>query len=224
MAPTANTVAASPTVTVLMPVSVAGPESVRLRALVPDGSATEKSPFQTDALARVRAAALEKIVPPLSVSVPVPRTVPLMRPRAPASSCTPPVKVLSLPSSSVPVPCFTMLPPPVAPPRSSVTPGPVNVRVWVPRSRFEPVPGAPWPRKKVIGAARLGELLFVQLWLAVRVSPIRCGLAGEPDVPPIDTTPAPESITMPPEPSERMKPVPVVPMLPSRLVVPVLVN
>ena len=83
-----------------------------------------KSPPTVMLLATLRATVIAAKVPPLMVRPPVPRAVPLPRPRVPSVSVVPPLKVLASPRTWVPLPVLTSERRPVSTPEFVNDPSP----------------------------------------------------------------------------------------------------
>ena len=136
------------TVSSRVPVSDTAPESVRLPGLSRLPRVT--SPPSVTALVSVKAlpGLFEESVPPVQLSVPVPRAAALPTWSVPAARATPPVKVLAAESRSVPVPVFASESVPEVPPLA-ITPA-----MFV-----KPVPASVSVRLVVSAAARETPLL-----------------------------------------------------------------
>ena len=140
------------TVSTRLPVSEMAPESVRLAGARMLPSVT--SPPSVMALVSVRpvVGSLPESVPPVQVSVPVPRAALLATRSVPAESETPPVKVLAPESSSVPAPVFARASVPPAPPLATM-----------PEMLVKPVPSSVSVRLVASAAARETPLITLSV-------------------------------------------------------------
>ena len=189
-----------------VPVSVMAPESVRLPGVRMLPSVT--SPPSVTALARATPAPalLEESVPPVQLSVPVPRAATLPTWSVPAWRATPPVKVLTAESASVPVPVFERASVPEVPPLAMTpamfvkpVPANVSVRLVVSAAARE----TPLLTSSVAAPVGLTEL-FVHVWSPPSVTATFWLAVPEPIV----TTPAPLATVIPPVPSASVRLVP----------------